>query len=94
MIADRHIFIIGQQRIVGPELATDIGGVVLTGVEVDIVADNEGHLHLDVGEGDQVLLDRRALVAVTDVNLASAEAVAAEIGARVREAMVSAGLLN
>jgi hypothetical protein len=44
MIADRHIFIIGQQRAVGPELAADIGGVMDADIEIGIVADRRGQM--------------------------------------------------
>ena len=39
MIADRHVLVVRQERLVGPELAAGVGGVVDADEEVGIVAD-------------------------------------------------------
>ena len=61
MIADRHIFIIGQQRLVGAELASDVHRVVNPDVEIGVVADRAGQVHRRLDRGEQVRLDRGAL---------------------------------
>src|SRR3546814_10287114 len=38
MIANRHIFVIGEQRIVGPKQPPNIFGVANAGVEIGIIA--------------------------------------------------------
>ncbi len=53
MIADRHPFVVGKQRIVGPEHAADVGGVVDRGVEIGVVADRGGEEQLGVLHGNQ-----------------------------------------
>ena len=57
MVADRHIFIVRQQRIVGAELLADIGRVMNADVEVGVVADEAGHVEADLGLADQLRLD-------------------------------------
>ena len=61
MIADRHIFIIGQQGIVGPELLADVGGVMNADIEIGIVADEAGQVHGRAVLPAQVRLYRRAM---------------------------------
>ena len=39
MIADRHVLVVRQQRVVGPELLADIGRVMDADIEVGVVAD-------------------------------------------------------
>ena len=39
VVADRHIFVVRKQRIVGPELLADVGRVMNADVEVGVVAD-------------------------------------------------------
>ncbi len=60
MIADRHIFIVGQQRIVGAEQAADIGRVMDAGVKVGVVADRGGQMER---AGRRVVQQRRDLAA-------------------------------
>ena len=64
MIADRHIFVVGQQRIVGPELLADIGGVVNADVEIGVVADQAGHVQPHLALSDQVHFDIVAIALV------------------------------
>ena len=54
MIADRHIFVVGKQRIVGPELPADIGRVMDADVEIGVVADEAGHVQPHLGLTDQL----------------------------------------
>jgi hypothetical protein len=44
VIADRHVFVVWQQRIVGAEQLASIGRVVNAGKEVGVVADRRGQL--------------------------------------------------
>ena len=39
MIADRHVLVIRQQRVVGPELTADVHRVMNAGVEIRVIAD-------------------------------------------------------
>jgi hypothetical protein len=39
VIADRHPLVIREERVVGPEHAANIGGVVHRGVEVCVISD-------------------------------------------------------
>ena len=57
MIADRHIFVVRQQRIVGSELLADVGRVVNADVEVGVIADQAGHVQPNLGLSDQLGLD-------------------------------------
>ena len=57
VIADRHIFVVGQQRIVGPELLADIGRVMDADVEIGVVADQARHVHPNLALADQLRLD-------------------------------------
>ena len=61
MIADRDIFIVGQQRLVGAELKPDIGGVVNPDVKVGVVADRARQMHCRLDRGEQMRLGRGAL---------------------------------
>ena len=56
VIADRDIFIVWQQRIVGPELLADIHGVVNADVEISVVPDEARHVHSCLGLADQLRL--------------------------------------
>ncbi len=49
VIADRDVLVIRQQRIVGAELAPDVGCVMNTDVKIRVVADvrRQMHLHSD-----------------------------------------------
>ena len=64
MIADRHIFIVGQQRVVGPELPADIGRVMNADVEIGVIADQAGHVEPDLALADQLRLDVVAIALV------------------------------
>ncbi len=66
VVADRHIFVVGQQRAFGPELATDIGRVVDADVEVGVVADQAGHVHPHLALADQARLDIVAVALVAE----------------------------
>ena len=66
MIADRHIFVIGQQWIVGPELLADIGRVVNADVEIGVVADEARHVHPDLASGRPAAARRRRGIARRD----------------------------
>ena len=55
MVADRHVFVVGQQRIVGAEQLADVGGVVDAGVEVGVVADGGRQLQPAIGGAMQQL---------------------------------------
>ena len=60
VVADRQVLPVGQQRrLVGPEDPPDVGGVVLGGVEVDVVADLERQTQLDLGERAAAAARRR-----------------------------------
>ena len=43
MVGDRDVLVVGQQRVVGPEHGTHVGGVHHGGVEVGVVGDLCGH---------------------------------------------------
>ncbi len=49
MIADRHIFVVGQQRIVGAEQLADIGGMMDADIEIGVIADPRGQMQRDRG---------------------------------------------
>ena len=49
MIADRQVFVVRQQRIVGAEQLAGIGGVVDAGKEVGVIADRGWKLQAAVG---------------------------------------------
>src|SRR5207253_2896764 len=49
VIADRHVFVVRQQRVVGPEQLAGVGGVVDTGKEVGVVADGGRKLEAAIG---------------------------------------------
>ena len=53
VVADRHPLVVRQQRVVRPEHAADVGGVMHRGVEVGVVADGGGKQKLGVAHGDQ-----------------------------------------
>ena len=61
VVANRHPFVVGQQRVVGAELLADVGGVVHRGVEVGVVANAGGHVVLGLGLGQQAALQRHLL---------------------------------
>src|SRR5206468_7225843 len=54
VVTDRHIFVVGQQRVVGPELLADIGRVMNADVEVSVVADQAGHVQPDLSLADEL----------------------------------------
>ncbi len=58
VVANRHPFVVGQQRVVGAELLADVGGVVHRGVEVGVVADAAGQAVFGLGLGHQAGLQR------------------------------------
>ncbi|MNC80286.1 hypothetical protein D3C75_1330330 [compost metagenome] len=64
MIADGHMLVVGQQRIVGPEQPTDVHGVVDAGVEVRVVADAGGQVQPYLGARDQMWAGGLRLVGV------------------------------
>ena len=57
MRADRHIFVVREQWVVGAELLADVGRVMNADVEVRVVADEAGHVHPDLALPDQLRLD-------------------------------------
>jgi hypothetical protein len=61
VIADRHIFVVGQQRRVRPEDAADIHRVVYAGIEIRVVADLRREMHDGVARVEQEALHTRAL---------------------------------
>ena len=61
MIADRHVFIVGEQGLVGAELPPDIIGVVDADVKIGVVADKRRQVHRRLDRGQQMRLDRGAL---------------------------------
>ncbi len=60
MIGDRHVFVVGHQRIVGPEQPARIGGVKDRGEEIGEVADPDRKQQFGIFDRRQVGLDRRA----------------------------------
>ena len=64
MIADRHIFIVGQQRIVGPELLADVGRMMNPDIEIAVVADQARHVQPYFAVADEVRLDVVAIAFV------------------------------
>ena len=64
MIADRHIFIVGEQRLVGPEQPADVGRVVDADIEIGVIADQRGDVHPDFALADQPRLDVVAVALV------------------------------
>ncbi len=59
MIADGDVFVVGQERIVGTEELADARGVMDGGVEVGVVADLGGKLHLHIAHGNEHRLQAR-----------------------------------
>jgi hypothetical protein len=53
VIADRHPFVVGHERLVGAEHRPDVQGVIDRGVEVAVIANPRGELHRDVALGNQ-----------------------------------------
>jgi hypothetical protein len=51
MIADRDVFVVGEERLVGTEELADAGGVVDGGVEVGVVGDVDGFDESRTGDG-------------------------------------------
>ncbi len=78
MIADRHVFVVRQQRIVGPEQLAGVGGVVDAGKEVGVVADRGRTLEAAIGgaveEPGAQTLDPVAVLTVGIENLREAMA--------------------
>src|SRR5262245_42282931 len=78
MIADRHVFVVRQQRIVGAEKLAGIGGVVDAREEVGVVADRGGKLEPAIlGAMDESRaqdFDAGAVAPVSVENLAEAAA--------------------
>ena len=76
MIADRHVFVIRQQRIVRAKELARIGGVVDAGEEVGVIADRGRKLEPAilgaVKEPRAQGLDARSLAAIGGENLAYA----------------------
>jgi len=54
MIADRHIFIVGQERIVRSELASDVYRMMDADVEIRIVADCSRHVERTLDRASEV----------------------------------------
>ena len=64
VIADRHIFVIGQERILRPEKPAHIRGVMDRGIEVGVVADqgrleHGGFRHREADEAPPPVDDRQ-----------------------------------
>src|SRR3954452_19625485 len=57
MIADRYIFVVGQQRLVGPELFADVVRVMDADIEVGVIADEAWNVQPDFALSDQLRLD-------------------------------------
>ena len=53
MITDRHIFVVRQKWIVGPENLADIGGVMDAHVEVGLIADPRREMQHTIGRAVQ-----------------------------------------
>ena len=49
MIGDRHVLVVRQQRIVGPQHPPGIGGMVDAGEEIGEVADPRRQMHRAIG---------------------------------------------
>ena len=64
MVADRDIFIVRKQRIVGPELLPDVGRVMNADVKIGVVANEAGHVHPRLGLADKLGLDIVAVALV------------------------------
>ena len=57
MIADRHELVVRQQRVVGPELLADVGGVVDPDIEVGVVTDARRQMDVAVRGTVETALD-------------------------------------
>ena len=57
MIADRDVFVVGEQRVVGAEDFTDAASVVDAGVEVGVVADGDWESELCTSQRVQTDVD-------------------------------------
>ena len=66
MVTDRHIFVIGQQWILGPQQFPDVRRVIDRSVEVGIVADQRGLHHGGFCHGDQQRRHPRLVLAVAE----------------------------
>ncbi len=64
VIADRHVFVVRQQRIVGAEQLADIGGVIDAGVEIGVIANVERQMEFAVARAIEQRFDRRLLAAI------------------------------
>ena len=51
MIADRNVFVVWEEWLIGTEELTDAGGVVDGGVEVGVVGDVGGPAERGAGDG-------------------------------------------
>ena len=88
VIADRHIFVVGQQRIVGAELLADVGRVMDADVEVGVVADQARHVHPHFALADQLRLDVVAIALVaTAVPTGAARSARCASGPRASQAL-------
>ena len=83
MIANRHVFVIRQQRIVGAEQLTRIGGVVDAGEKVGVVADRRRKLEAAiVGAVNEARPQRFDLGAIPAIGVENVAEAAAERDAR------------
>jgi hypothetical protein len=83
VIADRHVFVIRQQRIVGAEQLTRIGGVVDAGEKVGVVADRRRKLEAAiVGAVNEARPQRFDLGAIPAIGVENVAEAAAERNAR------------
>ena len=64
VVADRHIFVVGEQRIVGPELLADVRGMMNADVKVGEVADETRHVQPHLCLADQLRLNLVAVLLV------------------------------
>src|SRR5262245_9573693 len=82
VIANRHVFVIGQQRIVGAEELTRVGGVVDAGEEVGVVADRGRKLEAAiVGAVNEARPQRFDLGALASIGIENVAEAVAERGA-------------
>ena len=62
VIAHRHVFVVRQQRGVGPELPSDIGRVMDAGIEIRVVADRRRQVQRAIRRRRQASTARRSLL--------------------------------
>ncbi len=73
MIADRHMLVVGQQGIVGPQQLADIGGMMDADIEVGVVADHHRQMQ---GAVSRRVQHRRDVVFVARVTEQGRQALA------------------